>query len=221
MTKVLLINPNSSIETLNMMVNIANGHADGEFQVIGEAAKGVPKLLTTDEDQRLAALEVVRIAKQAEQSGEYRGVIIAAYSDPGLEELQGTFSLPITGIGYASMVEVVSQDPPKPFVIVTTTSSLVDNLNKKVHRHGFEEYFIGVKIPQGDLKKITEDPLLLKNALKETCEHSFEKDGAKAAIIGGGPFAEIAAEICQELNQPVIAPIKSAVSHMKKLLKEN
>lgn len=222
MKKILLINPNSSIDTLNMMVSIAQGHAGDKFEIIGKSAEGVPKLLKTDAEQLLAVPEVLRIAIEAEKTNEYAGIIIAAFSDPGYDEVKNAVKIPVVGIGFASMQEAVNNGNDKlkqrKFTIVTTTPDLVENLNRKVKRHGLNDLFLGVKIPIGDLQKITACNKLLKDEIKKVCEKSFDFYGADAVIIGGGPFAEIAAEICKELCKPVIAPIKSAVEYMNNIL---
>lgn len=225
MKKVLLINPNSSEATLSMMVGIAQSYAGTDFEIVGRTGQGVPSVLVKEEDQQLAIPEVVRIGLEMAASGEIAGVIVAAYSDPGMEELQSKLSIPVTGIGKASMIEAAEGGLLSPahqvrrqFSIATTTPLLVDNITRKVFRHGYEDCFAGVRIPEGDLRKITSDKALLEAALEKECMAAFSQDSADAVIIGGGPLGEVAAALSARLNKPVVAPIPASVAHMKLLL---
>ncbi len=225
MTKILLINPNSSEATLNMMVNIAQGYAGDGVEIIGRAAQGVPSVLVSDADQLLAAPEVVRIGKEMAATGEIAGIIVAAYSDPGMEELEAQVDIPVTGIGKASMVLAAegsvdgsSKGKRRKFGIATSTPDLIDNLTKKVRRHGYEDCFTGVRVPEGEASYVMSDKSLLEKALEECCLTAFSEDNAEVVIIGGGPLGEVAASLSQRLNKPIIAPIPTAVIHMEYLL---
>lgn len=208
MKPIVLINPNTSSATTAMMTTIAGKYAAG-IPVVGKtASRGVPMIL--DEQALHAAAEgVVAMGRQAEVDGA-AGIVVSAFGDPGLEALARICRIPVVGICEASMLEASYGN--RRFGIATVTPDLVASFATKAEALGRKDLFTGTRLTGGDPMQLTADPAMLRDALLEVARICFEKDGAEAVIIGGGPLGEAAEYIQQSLSAPVIAPIRSAVT---------
>src|SRR5580692_1192788 len=100
--RILLINPNSSRATTDMMVAIARATLPAGFAVDGVTAQRSPPMIVTRAALEAAGPEVVAIGLA--QVSRYAGVIVSAFGDPGLAELRTRVAVPAVGICEASML---------------------------------------------------------------------------------------------------------------------
>jgi len=207
MTHITLINPNTSTATTAMMTDIARKYLPAEATIEGiTAANGVPMIL--DEEQLGAATDGVMEMGLA-KSGKSDGLIISAFGDPGLELLREICDIPVVGICEASMLEASLGG--RRFGIATVTPDLVGSFAGKADALGLAPFFTGTRLTTGNPIALASDPQRLHAALAIAVRECFEKDGAEAVIIGGGPLGQAADDLQHLLSAPVIAPIRSAI----------
>ena len=206
MTRLLLINPNTSAATTAVMVGIARGAAPAGVMITGATvAAGVP--LITDEDALAAAADAVAAWAATLDATGWDGVIVAAFGDPGLAALRQLLPVPVTGIGEAGMAEAA--EGGRRFAVATTTPLLAAAIGRAAA--GYGPLFRGVRLTPGDPAALTSDPAALLRALERCCADAVELDGAEAVVIGGGPLAAAARTIALRLAVPVIEPVPAAV----------
>jgi len=204
---VLLINPNTSRETTAMMHAIARRALPPAFTLESETAARGAKMITTVEELRISVEEVLAIGWR--RAAEVGAIVVAAYGDPGLEALRASVSIPVFGIGEASMREGAMGG--RRFGIATTTPDLGPAITAAVERLGLAPCFTGCRIPPGDPLALAADPALQDAYLAEAVALAIEQDGAQAVVIGGGPLAESAERIAGRFAVPVIAPVGAAM----------
>ena len=120
MREILLINPNTSVDTTAMMVAIAQTCAPNGYMVSGAtAARGVSMILDAERLQD-ASEEVIESWKR--HRGDLSGIVISAFGDPGIDMLRALTDVPIVGIFEASLFEAAQGD--RPFGIATVTPDL-------------------------------------------------------------------------------------------------
>lgn len=205
MTRLLLLNPNTSAATTAAMVAIAQAAAPEGVGITGAtAATGVP-LITDEGSLALAADAVCALAAGLDPDG-WDGVIVAAFGDPGIDALRARLSVPVTGIGEAGLAEAARDG--RRFSVVTTTPLLAAAIARAASRHAG---FRGVRLTPGDPAALTADPAALRAALERCCSDAVGLDGAEAVVIGGGPLAAAARVIAPRLAVPVIEPVPAAV----------
>ena len=100
------------------MAEIAATATDG-VAVEGKSNEGVPPLLTTPKDLADAVPGVVKIGVEAAADDRVGAIIVAAFGDPGLDELRAAVDLPVFGIREQAYPRG-GQDG-RPFGIATTT----------------------------------------------------------------------------------------------------
>lgn len=216
---VLLINPNTSRPTTDMMVAIAQACFKelerSDIHVRGLTAPAGPGMLTE-------MLELERAAAMAdhplvlEQARDSDGVIIGAFGDPGLQALTERVAVPVIGIGQASMQQAAQAG--SPFGIATTTPGLEQSILDQVRRYGWSEQFSGLRLTPSAPLDLAQAPQLQDQELADSVLACIEQDGARAVIIGGGPLAQSAQALQSKLAVPVINPIIAACELMAERL---
>lgn len=204
--RLLLINPNTSQATTAAIAGIARDSMPG-IEIDGLSAPfGVP-LITGP-----TALEIGRQAVNALVAARppfgYRGIIIAAFGDPGLMDLRQTVAIPVTGIAEAGMAEAAAHGP---FAVVTTTPDLVEAIAERADLYGHGDRFLGTMLTHGDVHQVMGDRTRLAEALREACLRAVDELGARALVIGGGPLAVAARAIAGSLPVPIVEPVPAAV----------
>lgn len=207
MTHITLINPNTSQATTVMMTEIARKYLPKKFSVEGVTAMRGVSMILNGEELAAAAGGVVEMGLAAAESSD--GLIVSAFGDPGLERLKALSGLPVVGICEASMHEASAGG--RRFGIATVTPDLVASFAAKAETLGLAHLFTGTRLTSGDPLVLASDPARLHAALEIAVRECFERDGAEAVIIGGGPLGQAADDLQQALSSPVIAPIRSAV----------
>jgi hypothetical protein len=94
-TRILVINPNSSQATTDMMVRIAQSAASDGVEIIGATATKGPRMIVEPEALTASAAEVVEIGMRL--AGSVAGIIVSAFGDPGMRDLQAWVGVPVVG----------------------------------------------------------------------------------------------------------------------------
>jgi Asp/Glu/hydantoin racemase len=209
MPRILLINPNSSSATTAMMVSIASACCAGRAKVIGATATRAPAMIVDAEALAASAAEVVEIARG--HLGVCDGIIVAAFGDPGADEIGRLGSMPVIGIGAASMRE--AGEGGRRFGVATVTPALLAGIGDLADRLKLSPQFTGTRLTRGDPAALAADPARLAAALAEAT-HACISDGAEAVIIGGGPLAQAADQLQPQFAVPIIKPIAAAVAQL-------
>ncbi len=213
---ILLINPNTSVASLEMMLAVARPLLPVDFAIRGVCvAAGVP-MITTEDALTSAAAEVAAVGV-AEADG-VDAIVVAAFGDPGVALLRTFVSFPVIGIGEAAIREAGSDG--RRFGIATTTPGLVGAMEHMVGRLSFAAQLTGVRVPDGDPLALAADPPSQQAALAEAATACIEQDGAAAVIIGGGPLSEAARALRGRFAAELIEPVPAAIRAVLRLLEK-
>ncbi len=209
---ILLLNPNSNAQTTDAMVEIA-GEASKGCKIDGVTMTGVPPIITTPEalDQAADAVSRTRV------DNGHSAVIVAAFGDPGLDELRGRLSVPVVGIAEASLLEAGQNG--RLFSVATTTPALGLRISERAAQLGLARECVSVRFTKGDPFVVMADTDRLAAALATTIDQCIQ-DGALAVVIGGGPLAKAARVLKLHFDVPIIEPIVSAVALAEKRIEE-
>lgn len=207
---ILLINPNSNDETTQSMTEIAAKATEGVATVEGRSNEGVPPLLTTPKDLADAIPGVVKIGVEAAEDERVVAIIIAAFGDPGLDELRAEVDLPVIGIREQAFHEAARDG--RTFGIATTTPDpgLLESFRQTAAALGYEDQFLGTRATPGDPNELmAKSADELDAALAEAVRASMA-DGAEAVIIGGGPLTASALRLQPQFEIPLVIPVIAA-----------
>jgi Asp/Glu/hydantoin racemase len=214
-TEILLINPNSSVATTEMMVRIAASTAPDGFNIRGATATRGPPMIVSKSQLAASADEVVAIGLS--EAPSVSGIIVGAFGDPGLDTLLRSITIPAAGLCEAAMREAASTS--RRFGVATTTPDLAAVINAKPAELGLNDLYTGIRLTPGDPLLLTQDLDRLDIALETAIRECVDLDGAEAVIIGGGPLAQAASRLAPRFGIPIIEPIPAAlrqlVDHLK------
>ena len=204
--RLLLVNPNTSRETTDAMVRIAEAAAPEGVTVEGATAPWGVGLITNEVQLATASEAVLDLLRGRATLPD--GVIIAAFGDPALAEARTLLPCPVTGIAEAGMAEAAAGG--RPFAVATTMPDLAAAIAATAHRYGHALLFRGVHLTPGDPAVLMADRERLQEALADACRAAIAA-GAEAVVIGGGPLAMAARAIAPLLPVPIIEPVPAAV----------
>lgn len=101
MLNILIINPNSDLETNRILKAKADAFSGKDCNVDCVNVKNAPKLVSSYEDYCRSTPEMIEIVREGQE--KYDAFIVACHSDPNLEVLREISAKPVVGIGEASM----------------------------------------------------------------------------------------------------------------------
>ena len=206
-THILLINPNTSQATTDMMVRIAQSAASNNVKIIGATAPQGPSMIVDPRALAASAPQVVEIG--VARAKDVSGIIISAFGDPGIGDLRRAVSVPVVGIAEAAML--VASANGRRFGVATTTPGLVASIDARAAELGLARLYSETRLTSGDPLKLAAEPDRLVEALRQAVSACIELDKAEAVIIGGGPLGNAATALTPMFSIPVIAPIPEAV----------
>lgn len=201
-----LINPNANADTTRFMADIARNALPAEFKVSEHTMEDGPTVVSNEAELAAASERVIDRARILERNG-VEAILVSGFGDPGVRTLKEELSIPVTGIAEAGIVAAGTMG--RKFSIITTTSQLKVSITHSVENYGYKDQFASIRITSGDMHATMANLELLKNALMETARLCLENDGAEVLLIGGGPLAPAARELADNLNYPIIEPVRA------------
>lgn len=208
MTRLVLVNPNTSRAATEAMVAIAEAASSDALSIEGMTAPFGAQLIADEAALAEAGRAVLSLVPALRRSPA-EGVIVSAFADPGIRELRGSLDIPVTGIAEAGMA--AAGQGGRRFAVVTTTPGLIRAIARAVDLYGHETNFVGTFLTEGDPAEVMADPDILVSALERACRSAVLDGGAEAIVIGGGPLAEAARTLAAPSGVPVIEPVPAAV----------
>ncbi|MGW0121991.1 aspartate/glutamate racemase family protein [Streptomyces sp. NPDC003327] len=205
---MVLVNPNTSAATTTAMTALARRALGPAVPVRGVTVDRGPAVLTDPAALRAAAPEVLATGLRAVAGGDCAALLVAAFGDPGLDELRAASGVPVVGLGEAALLEAAADGVP--FGIATITPLLADAIGERVAALGLTASYTGLRLTAGRPERLAADPELLLDRLERAVRACVDRDGARAVVIGGGPLGEAAEALRTRCAARIVAPIPAA-----------
>lgn len=200
--KILIINPNSSVEMSAAIQNVAEIYANGDFEVKTVPTPNAPEYIDYYTDQAIAAPGMMQIVKENE--AEYDAFIVACHCDPNLDLLKQITDKPVVGIGEASMKLATMLG--HSFSVVSAGKHSIPNKRALIHKYGLDNDCASVRGPKDDFDDPTvEGPYL------NAAQIAMEEDLAEVIVLGCAGFAGMSEKMSAELGVPVLDGVVSAL----------
>ncbi|MCH9670636.1 MAG: aspartate/glutamate racemase family protein [Gammaproteobacteria bacterium] len=207
--KLLILNPNMSVEMTTAMGRVASGVVAPDTELIlATAPYGFPYISSRAEAQiaGVIALEMI-----AERQAEVDAVVIAAYGDPGLRAARELFDMPIIGMAESAMLTACMAG--EKFSLVTFTKNLAPWYLESVTSAGLRSRLASIRIPNEDFRSVLNVQHELHAQLLAEVAVCVEEDQADVVILGGAPLAGMAHKVTDSpavLIDPISAAVKQA-----------
>ena len=206
--KIFVINPNTS-QTMTDHIRVALEavkRSDTELTVT--CPDRGPETIESAYDEAFAIPPTLGLVKKANEEG-YDAVILACFSDPGLEAAREVSVIPVIGIE-ESTLHMAAMLGAK-FSIMTPRKQRIPSKCEHVHIRGLSHFLASVRSLDLSVAETDSDPAKTKQRLMDVSKIAVEKDGAEVIIMGCAGMAGYAQEIEETLSVKVLDPAAVAL----------
>lgn len=214
MTRILLLNPNTSADMTERMHAAARAvAAPGTVVVPVTAPRGVPYIATRAEAQIGGAIALEMLA---ERHGAVDAAIVAAFGDPGLMAARELFDIPVVGMAEAAMLAACMLG--RRFALVTFARALGPWFEECVAMHGLSGRCAGIRMLDDPIRHVGEVAEEAEDLLVALAQRAVAEDEADVVILAGAPLAGLAGRVADRIPVPVVDPIAAALKMAEALV---
>ncbi len=206
--RILVINPNTSQTMTDHIRNALDEVKRSDTELTVTCPDRGPETIESAYDEAFAIPPTLDLVKKANEEG-YDAVILACFSDPGLEAAREVSVIPVIGIE-ESTLHMASMLGAK-FSIMTPRKQRIPSKCEHVHIRGLSHFLASVRSLDLSVAETDSDPTKTKQRLMEVAERAVEQDGAEVIIMGCAGMAGYAQEIEETLSVKVLDPAAVAL----------
>ena len=211
--KILLINPNTTVDVTNRLTAAARAVAAPDTEIIPlTAPRGVP-YINSRAEAALGAVTVMEMLAEHWQSAD--AAIIAAFGDPGLGGARELFPIPMVGLAEAAMLTACMLG--RRFAIVSFTAAMGAWYRECVEGHGLLGRLASIRLLSGSFAHISSVQEEKADALVELAQRAVAEDEADVIILAGAPLAGLAALVRDRIPVPVVDGAAAALKQAEAL----
>jgi allantoin racemase len=201
--RILVINPNSSKEMTESMATVLNEirRPDTELSVL--STQGAPIAIQSAKDVALSVPPMLELVEQANHDG-VDAVVIACFSDPGLEAAKEVSKALVLGIEETS-IHVAGMLGHK-YTILTPLASRIASKEQDVRRFKADPACASVRALGMTVLETEADPARTKARVLEVARAAMREDGAEVMILGCAGMTGYAEAVERELGIVVLDP---------------
>jgi allantoin racemase len=166
-------------------------------------------------DEALAIPPTLELVRQAERDG-YDAVVIACFSDPGLDAARELVAIPVVGIEEATL-HLAAQLGYR-FTILTSRRERVPAKTEHVMMRGLESRLASVRPLEMSVLDMDADPVRTKERILDVAGAAVREDAAEVIILGCAGLAGYAADVERELGVIVLDPSPVALKAAEMLV---
>jgi len=206
--KIMVINPNTSVSMTDHLRKelVKIKREDTELTVTCPMVG--PVSIESAFDEALAVPPTLELVKKANSEG-YDAVILACFSDPGIEAAKEISTIPVVGIQEATL-HVAAMLGYK-FTILTPLQQRVPHKHREVRRYRLEQSMASVRPLGLTVAETDADPVRTKQRIMEVSRLAADKDGAEVMVLGCAGMVGYAEEVERELGLVVLDPSSVAL----------
>jgi allantoin racemase len=206
--RILIISPNASIEMSDVIRDQLRAVARPDVVVEVANPVGAPPAIESALDEAMAIPPMLELVRAAEGRG-IDAVVIACFSDPGLDAARELTGLPVVGIQEASM-HLVAQIAYR-FSILTTLKHWVPVRERAALVAGLERRLASCPVLALPVLDTVADRERVVERLIVVGRRAVEEDGAEALILGCAGLGDLAPRVQRALGVPIVDPNAAAL----------
>jgi allantoin racemase len=206
--KIMVINPNTS-ESMTRHLRIELDQikrADTELRVV--CPDTGPETIECAYDEAHAIPPTLELVKKANEE-DYDAVILACFSDPGLEAAKEISEIPVVGIEESTLH--IAALLGARFTILTPRRERIPSRRDHVHMRGMDHFLASVRSLDLSVAETDADPAKTKKRVLEVAQAAVESDGAEIIVLGCAGMAGYAPELELKLGVKVLDPTAVAL----------
>ncbi len=214
MTRILILNPNTTTAVTDRLATVARAVAARGTEILAiSATRGVPYIATRAE---AAIGGAVVLEMLAERIGTFDAAIVAAFGDPGLGGARELMDVPVIGLAEAAMLSACMLG--RRFTIVSFARALGPWYRECVEAHGLRDRLASIRLLDDTFASIADVAAEKADLLVALANRAVEEDEADVVVLAGAPLAGLAASVKSRIAVPVIEGIAAAVKQAELLV---
>ena len=206
--RIFVINPNTSVSMTDHIREalIPIKRKDTKLTVV--CPDRGPETIESAYDEAYAIPPTLELVSKANEEG-YDAVVLACFSDPGLDAAKEVSAIPVLGIEEASLH--VAAMLGARFTVLTPRKERIASKREHVHMRGLSHFLASVRSLDLSVAETDADPAKTKKRIFDVARRAVEEDGAEVIILGCGGMAGYAPEMEEKLRVKVIDPTSAAL----------
>jgi len=201
--KILVINPNSSKEMTAHLERVLNQIKGDHTELTVTCPEGGPLAIESAYDEGMCFPGVMDLVLKAKDQN-YDAIILACFSDPGLEAAREVSDCLVLGIEETSMH--VAAMMGSAFTVLTMTDKRVPSKLSHVRRFKMEGACASVRPLGMSVAEIEANEERACAQILDVAGRAAKEDGAEVVLLGCAGMAGYAERVEQELGMTVIDP---------------
>ena len=213
--KIKVINPNTTASMTRKIGIAAQAAANSSTEIIACNPVMGPASIEGHYDEALSAIGILDEIRKGEAEG-IDGYVIACFGDPGLLAARELARGPVLGIAEAAMHAAS---------FITTGFSIVTTLNRTriiakqlVENYGMTRFCQGIRGTELSVLELEKEGSQAQQIITEECRKALIEDSSGAIILGCAGMTDLASQISQDINAPVIDGVSAAVKFVEVLI---
>ena len=224
--RILVINPNSSIEMTQSIRETLERIKRPDTSVEVVRLENAPRAIESATDGAMIVPDLLDKVRWANQEN-FDAVIIACFSDPGLEPAREVSDTLVLGIQQATLA--VASMLGHKYSILTPLSARIPSKEQDVRRFRMDASCASVRALDLTVTQTEADPGLTKRRVKDVAKAAIEEDGAEVIILGCAGMVGYGEELERDLGVVVLDPttvafkmtealVETGIRHSKRAL---
>jgi allantoin racemase len=204
---ILVVNPNTSQEMTAAIDRMAQAAAGQSASVVTIRSQNGPYTIEGALDAALATAGMLEVV--AAYKAPFDAVVVACFSDPGVEALRLLVRVPVIGIGAASFMQAACLS--QHFAVVTPVGGTPERYAAVAAAMGLHKQFVGTyPTPLAVADFESDDPAVLETLMFHA--EQGVKDGADCLLFGCAGIADQIHDIEARVGVTCIASAAAGVS---------
>jgi allantoin racemase len=204
---ILVVNPNTSQEMTAAIDRMAQVAAGPNARVVTTCSHNGPYTIEGALDAALATAGMLEVV--AAYKGPFDAVVVACFSDPGVEALRMLVRVPVIGIGAASFMHAACLS--QHFAIITPVASTRERYAAMAAAMGLDRQFVGAyPTPLSVADFESDDPAVLETLVFHA--EQAVKDGADCLLFGCAGIADQIHDLEVRVGVTCVASVAAGVS---------
>ena len=201
--RIMVINPNSSQEMTASIRGVLEHVKRSDTELTVVRTVGAPPAIQSASDIAQAVPPMLELVGKANKEG-YDAVILACFSDPGLEAAREQSDILVMGIEETAL-HVAAMLGHK-YTILTPLSKRIPSKEQDVRRFKAESAMASVRALDLTVTETEANPELTKARILEVARKAVEEDGAEVIVLGCAGMTGYANDVEQQLGVVVLDP---------------
>lgn len=214
MKKLLIINPNTSVEMTDDIKVTVNKYKSDDVEIMVTRPDFGARSLESFYDYILAAFGCFRLIEKVKN--QYDGVLIACFGDPGLYAMKELLKCPVIGIAEASiaMANLMGQR----FGVLVASDKAVPMMRDMVNQYGMLSRLASIQPLGISVLQVEENKEESIKKLAAVGKKAVD-EGAEVLILGCAGMTGMKEGVQAILGVPVIDPVECGYKVLEMMVK--